>query len=156
MTNPGQESDAAFFSLMHHFLAASNKSDAGVARENSYENRRSQARRSFSIPEWIAPGYCWEVPPASAWIEVQCHDLTPRGFSFLFDKKPDFERLVVRFRSADPICVAARVNYFRPVAADDQGNVVEGCLPPAGAFSNSRKMESLYLVGCEFLRRFAT
>ena len=114
MATSGQDADAAFFNLMHHFLAASHKDEGGLGRDEPGAERRCESRRAFRLTQRIAPGYCWEVPPESAWIDVRCYDLSQDGFSFFLDEKPTFERLVARFHSAEPIYVAARV---RPLSA---------------------------------------
>jgi len=151
MANLGQDADAAFFNLMHHFLATSNRGD-GV-RDESGSERRCQSRRAFRHTQRIAPGYCWEVPPLAAWIEVQCYDLAQAGFSFFLGEKPTFERLVAMFRSPEPIYVAARVNYCRPVFVDAWGGIIEPA-PSTGGSSTARRTEAKVLVGCQFLRRF--
>src|SRR5208282_815700 len=109
MASSGQDADAAFFNLMHHFLAASHKEEGGPSRDEPAAERRRDSRRAFRLTQRIAPGYCWEVPPESAWIDVRCNDLAKDGFSFFLDEKPTFERLVAMFRSVEPIYVAARV-----------------------------------------------
>ncbi len=106
MANPGQEADAAFFNLTHHFLA-SQKAESSLDRDQSgAEPQRHESRRAFRHVQRIAPGYCWEVPPAAAWIEVQCYDLAQAGFSFFLDEKPAFERLVAMFHCTEPIYVS--------------------------------------------------
>ena len=149
MANPGQDADAAFFNLMHHFLAVSHKGEDGLERDEAGPELRGKSRRAFRLTQRIAPGYCWEVPPLAAWIEVHCYDLAQAGFSFFFDEKPSFERLVAMFRSAEPIYVAARVNHCRPVLVDAWGGIIEPSLQ-----STVRRTESKFLVGCQFLRRF--
>ena len=79
------------------------------------------------------------MPPESAWIDVRCYDLAQGGFSFFLDEKPTFERLVARFRSAEPIYVAARVNHWRPVLVDGWGGIIEPGIPAAGAMSAVRR-----------------
>jgi len=153
----GQDADAAFFNLMHHFLAASYKGEGCVDRGDETEaERRTKSRRPFRLTQRIAPGYCWEVPPESAWIDVRCHDLAQCGFSFFLDEKPGFERLVAMFSLAEPIYVAARVNHWRPVLVDGLGGIIEPCIPSAGAMPTIQRAESKFLIGCQFLRRFAT
>ncbi len=154
MVNPGQDADAAFFNLMHHFLAASHKGEVCVGRDEPSAERRSEPRRPFRLTERIAPGYCWDVPPDSAWIEVRCYDLAQGGFSFLFDEKPTFERLMASFRSPDPIYIAARVHHWRPVLVDAWGGILEPGATSAGVISTLRRTETKFLVGCQFLRRF--
>jgi hypothetical protein len=148
MAKPVQDADAAFFNLMHHFLAASTKAENGAGG-----NSRGSERRSFRLIQRIAPGYCWEVPPPSAWIEVHCYDLAQAGFSFFLDDKPSFERLVVMFRAGEPIYVAARVDHWRPVVVDAWGGIVDASSSPAGA--SALESASKVLVGCSFLRRFS-
>jgi hypothetical protein len=104
----------------------------------------------------IAPGYCWEVPPASAWIDVPCYDLAQAGFSFFLDDKPDFERLVAMFRAGEPIYVAARVNQCRYVLVDPWGGIIEQNTQSASAAATAVQTESKVLVGCSFLRRFSS
>jgi len=160
MATLGQDGDAAFFNLAHHFLAASQKAEGGVGRDEPDAERRCKLRRAFRLTQWIAPGYSWEVPPESAWIEVRCHDLTQCGFSFFLDEKPTFERLVARFGSAEPIYVAAWVNNWRPVLVDGLGGIIEPDTQSAGAVSTGvvstgNRTERKILVGCQLLRRFA-
>jgi hypothetical protein len=156
MASSRQDADAAFFNLMHHFLAVSHKDEEGVALDEPGGERRNGSRRPFRLTQRIAPGYCWEVPPESAWIDVSCYDLAQGGFSFFLDEKPTFERLVARFRSAEPIYVAARVSYSRPVLVDGWGGILEPGIPSEGALSAVRRTESKYLIGCQFLRRFTS
>ena len=86
----GQDADAAFFNLMHHFLAAAQQGEGGAGQNETGAERRSESRRPFRLTQRIAPGFCWEVPPESAWIEVPCYDLAKGGFSFFLDEKPTF------------------------------------------------------------------
>jgi hypothetical protein len=154
MANSGQDADAAFFNLMHHFLAASFKGESGTEVDYTEADRRAQSRRPFSLTQRIAPGYCWEVPPESAWIDVRCGNLTQGGFSFFLNEKPEFDRLVAMFRSAEPIYVAARVNHWRPVMVDAGGSIIDFSTLTAGVPSAVRQAEPKFLVGCQFLRRF--
>jgi hypothetical protein len=150
MANAGQDADAAFFNLMHHFLAASEKCDYVPGR------RESGDRRSFRLTQRIAPGYCWEVPPESAWIDVPCYDLAKAGFSFFLDDKPNFERLVAMFRAGAPIYVAAGVNHWRHVLVDEWGGIIDPSGQTAGGVATARRTEPKVLVGCSFLRRFSS
>jgi len=154
MATIGQDADAAFFNLMHHFLAGSQKSESGMGQTGTGADRRCGSRRPFRLTQRIAPGYCWEVPPESAWIDVRCYDLAQGGFSFFLDEKPTFERLVARFHSAESIYIAARVAHWRPVLIDGWGGIVEPGTPSAGTTATARRNESKFLVGCQFMRRF--
>ena len=136
------------------FLGRPHKGENGAGQDEPEAERRNESRRPFRLTQQIAPGYCWEVPPESAWIDVRCYDLAQGGFSFFLDEKPTFERLVARFRSAEPIYVAARVSHWRPVLVDGWGGILDPGTPSAGAVSTVRRTESKFLVGCHFLRRF--
>ena len=107
------------------FLTVAPKGDSSVAENEPGTERRGRSRRTFRLNQQIAPGYCWEVPPDSAWIDVQCYDLTQGGFSFFLDEKPNFERLVARFRLTESIYMAARVIRWRPVMVDAWGGIIE-------------------------------
>ena|SRR5271157_4214282 len=155
MATSGQDADVAFFNLMHHFLAVSHKDEGFAGRGEAGAEGRHESRRAFRLSQRIAPGYCWEVPPEAAWIDVRCYDLAQGGFSFFLDEKPTFERLVAMFRSVEPIYVAARVNHSRLVLVDGSGGVLDPSIPSAGTISTFRRTESKFLVGCQFLRRFA-
>ena len=120
---------------MHHFLAVSHKDD-GSGPDQAVE-QRDESRRAFRHTQRIAPGYCWDVPPESAWIDVRCYDLAQGGFSFFVDEKPAFERLVAKFHSAEPIYVAAKVNYWRPVLVDGWGGIVEPGITAPGGLSTA-------------------
>ncbi len=114
MATIGQDVDAAFFDLMYHFLATSQEDEGGPGRNEPGTERRRESRRAFQLTQRIAPGYCSETPPESAWINVQCYDLVQCGFSFFLDEQPTFDRLVARFTFVEPIDLAARRN---PLAA---------------------------------------
>jgi hypothetical protein len=147
------DADAAFFNLMHSFLAAPQQAE-GRAGDPRRLERRDISRRAFRIKQRIAPGYCWEVPPEEVWIDVLCCDLTQGGFSFFLDDKPEYGRLVAMFRPDDPIYVAARVNYCRPVLVDDEGHVLDPTVAMVQSLPADRPRESKFLIGCQFLRRF--
>ena len=154
MATIGQDADASFFNLMHHFLTTSQKGESGVAQNATGAERRCGSRRPFRLNQRIAPGYCWEVPPEWAWIDVRCYDLAQGGFSFFLDEKPTFERLVARFHLTESIYISARVVHWRPVLVDDWGGIIEPGTQSVGAISTACHNESKFLVGCQFMRRF--
>jgi len=149
MATAGQDADLAFFNLMHHFLATSPKGENGTDQNKTGSERRCGLRRPFRLTQRIAPGYCWEVPPVSAWIGVCCYDLAQGGFSFFLDEKPTFQRLVARFQSAESIYLAARVVHWRPVLVDSWGGVIE-----SDTISTVGRAGLKFLVGCQFMQRF--
>jgi len=156
MANSPPDADAAFFNLMHSYLTTPPKGEGGDGSERGHWERRDGSRRTFRLRQRIAPGFCWEVPPETAWIDVLCCDLTQGGFSYFLDEKPGYERLVVMFRPSDPIYVAARVNHCRPVLVDEWGGVLDRAAGVARAVPECHALESKFLVGCQFLRRFSS
>lgn len=150
----GQDADAAFFNLMHHFLATSPKGESSAGQTKTGAERRSEPRRPFRLTQRIAPGYCWEVPPASAWIDVRCYDLSQGGFSFFLNEKPTFQRLVAKFHSAGTLYLAARMVHWRPVLVDVWGGIIESGTKMADMIPTGRRSESKFLVGCQFMQRF--
>ncbi len=153
MATIGQDVDAAFFDLMYHFLATSQEDEGGPGRNEPGTERRRESRRAFQLTQRIAPGYCSETPPESAWIDVQCYDLVQCGFSFFLDEQPTFDRLVARFTFVEPIDLAARVIHWRPVLVDDRGGIIEPGTQSAGAISTTRGNEPKFLVACQFIRQ---
>ena len=153
MGSVGQDADASFFTLMHHFLAASNKGEA-ISHTPPVVDQRTAPRSPYRLTQRIARGYCWEVPPEDVWSDVLCHDLTQGGVSFFLDSQPAFERLVVMFRAAQPIYIAAKVTHWRPVFVDAQGEVIEVHTVPNCSVPPD-DTEGKVLVGCQFLRRFS-
>ena len=149
----GQDADASFFTHVHHFLAAAHKESSVVAPTESAVDRRMAPRWPYSQSQRIAPGYCWEVPPDTAWIEIPCFDLTQGGFSFFMAEEPTFDHLVVQFRSSEAIYVAARIAHSRRVLVDPAGNILDAQVAAADALA-SLHLESKILIGCQFMRRF--
>lgn len=146
------EIDANFYRLIHKLSASA------MADGNS--ERRTQERRAFSIWQRIAPSDGRGCPDQSQFFEVQCHDLTQSGFSFLVTRRPSFDRLVAEFGvPPDLIYVAAQILHYSRVLVHPDGRVERvrrhvdddprDAEDPAGA---SRPVHKI-LVGCRFLRR---
>ncbi len=154
MATTGQDADAAFFNLMYHFLGTSPKGENGMGQKATGAERRCASRHPFRLTQRIAPGYCWEVPPEWAWIDVRCYDLAQDGFSFFFEEKPTFQRLVARFHTAESIYLAARVVHWRPILVDGWGGIIEPGTQSVGATSTPCRNASKFLVGCQFMQRF--
>jgi hypothetical protein len=130
--------DAAFFTLLHQSADLPGDKDA---------ERRRRSRRPFPAVQRIAPGASDKVPPESAFIRVQCQDLTETGFSFFSPSKPRFERLVVALgERRREIYVEAEVKHCREVLVDREGQIVRGG-------KGSIVGRPMVLVGCRFLRR---
>lgn len=146
------EIDANFYRLIHQLSAAAGADGS---------DRRTQDRRPFSLWQRIAPsdGHC--CPDQSQFFEVQCHDLTQNGFSFLVARRPSFDNLVAEFGvPPDMIYVAAQVLHFSRVLVHPDGRVErvrrhvddDSGDQPEGSADGSRPAHKI-LVGCRFIRR---
>jgi hypothetical protein len=140
MASSSHDTDIDVFNLIHHLRSAGSN--------DGPRERREAARRQFSQTQWIAPGFVWEVPPDSAFIEVRCHDLTQNGLAFFLPEPPNFDRLVVILRSPTVIYVAARIRNWRRVWVDASGTLT--CQKGPAATGQG---ESKVLAGCRFIRR---
>lgn len=125
----GSEVDANFFNLIHRVLAEQPK--------RSPAERRGPERKCYQALARIALRRDANVPPESDFFEVQCHDLTRHGFSFLLPYQPAFQEVAACFGAPpDAIYLAARVAHSAEVLAHDQG-----------------RGRPMFLIGCEFLER---
>ena len=110
------EVDAQFFNLVHQLSAP---------REGAERNeRRVSLRYPFGSMQRIAPYVGPSIPDTSDFFEVQCHDLTQQGFSFLLPEPPAYRRLVAAFGPVeDAIHAAANVVDVTKVMASPTGPV---------------------------------
>ena len=147
------EIDAIFYRLIHQL--------ASTAPTGENSERRTQKRRPFPTWQRIAPYDGHSCPDQSQFFEVQCHDLTQNGFSFLVIRRPVFTSLVVEFGAApDLIYVAAQILHFARVLVYPNG-VVEHLHRHGNEHGEARRESSVagerpthkILVGCRFTRR---
>jgi hypothetical protein len=91
--------------------------------------RRHQKRLSFPSTQRIAAWNRRDYPPAAAFEEVQCHDLSVRGFSFLYSNPPSFESLIAILSGVGmgPLCMAAEVCHFREGFWNRERQFLVGC-----------------------------
>lgn len=95
--------------------------------------RRSCPRRPFRKSQRVAPYTYGRFPPLEEFHEVECRDLTSRGFSFWFRKPPKAKFLVVGLGAGTEWnYLLARVAHVTEL--DHEGTAT-------------------YLVGCQFVRR---
>jgi hypothetical protein len=100
-----------------------------IREMESPADRRASKRERFSLVQSIAPYFSGEVPAASAFHPVRCHDLSTAGIAFLLPQRPTFEQVVVALGTrANTIYVMARVLRCTP--------------SPEG-----------FLVGCSFVKK---
>jgi hypothetical protein len=145
------EPDVVFYNLIHQLVEAPPRDEAA--------DRRQCMRQAFLAWQRIAPGYGDETPPESAYVEVQCHDLSCNGFSFFLPNPPEFDRLVAMLgRPPSLICVAARVSHCTEVLVYPS-KVVEQRGDRTGHLdhqaSDAQTGMPMVLVGCRFVRKLA-
>jgi hypothetical protein len=143
------EIDAVLFQLIHQL--------SREAQEGGKQDRRGTDRQRYSVRQRIAPWQGNGFPPDSAFFDVQCHDLTAGGFSFLSPSRPEFTVLVAELGIvAEQIYLVARVVHVERVLVDSTGAwadprstaTIEGSPPIKSGWSTR------YLIGCRFVRRF--
>jgi hypothetical protein len=140
------EIDANFFNLVHQ-LATDQRRKA--------PDRRGADRQRFVSTQRIALRRGAGIPDESEFFEVQCHDLTRQGFSFLLPRAPTFHFLVAAFGAPpEAIYVSARVARCQEVWVDRSGRV-QGYLDDVSSGGDPpNSVQLMYLVGCSFLERF--
>lgn len=149
MPHVGSEIDANFYRLIHRMLASPhNGQDA---------DRRSETRASYRVVQRVAPWDGTRFPDESEFLQVQCHDLTRAGFSFLAPAEPQFRTLVVEFVAApDRLYVAAQVLRSVPVVCHSSGELTRKSGLEASPLLPERHGETgrpMFLVGCRLTRR---
>lgn len=91
-------------------------------------DRRGQARRRFQRTQSIAPYVNGQFPGPEAFRDVQCRDLTSKGFSFWLPAPPDFSSLVVALGTDEDVkYLLAEVAHTDTVRVDDKTAYVVGC-----------------------------
>jgi hypothetical protein len=116
--------DADFFTTLHRALAE-------LASDPVVERRRG-ARRSFSYVQLLAPYDGGPLPAQEAYSRVLCHDLSPSGFSYVAEQRPQTRQLIAALGRTPFRFFLAQVVNQRLI---EQGG--------------ARRV----LVGCRFLRR---
>jgi hypothetical protein len=61
----------------------------------SDSDRRTSLRQFFEFRQNVAPYFGGMLPGKASFREVECHDISSTGFSFLSSQLPDFEAIVV-------------------------------------------------------------
>jgi PAS domain S-box-containing protein len=95
---------------------ASNALGAAKAEDEKGRERRKHDRRPYSCVQLIAPCIAGNLPARKDFREVKCHDISPRGFSFLLEAKPEFDDLVVAFGAAQAqLFLRAKVKHISSI-----------------------------------------
>jgi hypothetical protein len=149
MAVQSNDPDVVFYNLIHQLV--------GSPQNDEDSDRRQGMRQPFLVRQRIAPGYSGEMPPESAFVEVQCHDLTRRGFSFFLSSPPTFDRLVAAFgRVPAVIHVAAEVSHCADVFLHPSGFVEPRGDRAAHACyrgPDGQIARPVVLVGCRFVEK---
>jgi len=143
------ETDANFYNLIHQLV------DSSQPDEDA--ERRNQHRELFLSTQRIALRRGPGIPDESEFIDVRCHDLTRKGFSFFLSSSPNFDSLVAAFGSPpELIYVAAKVSHCQEVLVYSSG-VVEPVRDPAEHVGHQategQTATEMVLVGCRFTAR---
>jgi len=149
MTMLESEATANFYNLIHQLVEAA---ELGETAE-----RRGDRRRSFRSTQRIALQHGPGIPDESEFFDVQCHDLTGSGFSFLLSGPPKFDSLVAAFGPPPhSVYVAARVSHCDEVLVHSSGlveRVGDSRQHTGGQGSAGRDATPMVLVGCRFVKR---
>lgn len=117
------------FSELHRLLAKPEP-----AANNTAHERRNERRYPFCRVQLLAPCIGNRMPASSDFRQVQCRDLSPRGFSYVTQQPPDFEYLIVALGDLPFTFFLAEVRH---VLSQRQ----------------SADAPEHFLVGCRFVRR---
>ncbi len=149
MWSADAEIDASFYQMIHQFICASERDEM--------KDRRRHSRERFSQTQWIAPWDGVRFPDEAKFIEVQCHDLTRAGFSFLLAGRPTFRLLIAGFgRKPNLLYVVAEPVRCVPVLLSSSGRiqqVTEGTTHRQPQSPSESAGQPMMLVGCRFIRR---
>lgn len=145
------EIDVNFYNLIHELVGFPGQDDSG--------ERRGAERKPFPSMQRIAQRRGPGIPEASEFIEVKCHDLTRRGFSFLLPSQPNFHAVVAAFGTPPKVIyVAARVSHYHHVLVYPSGLVkrMEDRAVQVGSEDlRSQSATPMVLVGCRFTERLS-
>ena len=111
--------DAAFFDLVHQLLQ--------IDDEPGPPNRRDQVRHPYRCVQLMAPYDGRELPTQAAFRRVQCRDISPRGFSFFADERPDYQYMIVALGPIPFTFLSARVVHTEARQCDDPSGYQVGC-----------------------------
>ena len=144
-----QLADANLFNVVHAVIA---RQQAAATAE-----RRGQPRTPFPCTQWIAPDQDREVPSPESLVEIRCHDLTQKGFSFFWPGPPRFRRFIVVFgQPPAQLYVRALVMHWQLVLVDPSGAIAWQGRPGQKAAlerPNLPGTELQVLVGCRLTNR---
>ncbi len=98
----------------------------------SGDERRDATRRSYDCIQLLAPYDANKLPRQEDFRQVQCRDLSPRGFSFHSYRQPATEHVVVALGAVPFKFFVAKIIHSSP---------------------GENALSQDYLIGCRFVRR---
>ena len=114
--------------------AAASKQESAAAASNASEqasqesDRRRRPRRLYPFKQSIAPICEGKIPTARDFTDVQCHDISSGGFSFLSAVPPTSDSFVVILGQPPQLThVTAQVAHVRRVTHDGRRMYLIGC-----------------------------
>jgi hypothetical protein len=111
--------DTSFYKQVHRLIAA---------RLSESRNRRDKQRRGYRCIQRLAPCPDGQLPNLAAFRDVECHDLSAGGFSFLADAAPACEMLAVELGQAPVlIYVLARIVHISENWSGAEKKILVGC-----------------------------
>lgn len=111
--------DSSFYNQVHRLISAS-------VSESS--ERRGKERRGYRCVQRLAPLSGDNMPGLSQFCDVECHDLSAGGFSFVATEPPDCETLAVELGKAPVlIYVTARIVHISEIWSGAETRFLIGC-----------------------------
>ena len=100
-----------------------------LAEQNAMhgDERRDGARRSYDCVQLLAPYDANLLPKQEDFRQVQCRDLSPRGFSFLSYRQPATDHVVVALGAVPFKFFVAKIVHSGPSESELNGNHLVGC-----------------------------
>ena len=105
-----------------------------LAEQNAMNNdeRRASERRDYDCIQLLAPYDANCLPLQEDFRQVQCRDLSPKGFSFLSYRQPDTEHVIIALGAVPFKFFVAKIVHNSP---------------------SENELSNNYLIGCRFVRR---
>jgi|GEM_PF-791917 len=103
------QQDSAFFALIHQVLEAERHRQVQPGIFGSITDQRKNRRREFNGRQRIAPFDGQNIPPNGDFRGVECHDISPCGFSFYSPTKFGDDKLIVAFGNEPYLFLQAAV-----------------------------------------------
>ena len=72
-----------------------------MGAQRIWRNGVREPRHPYDVVQKVAPYDGRWFPASEEFVEVQCHDLTRAGFSFLLPRRPAFKSIVASFQGPD-------------------------------------------------------